>query len=66
MPVGKPRNTFVRHYPKHEFYYAFNKLVMQFHVVSVCPEMQTDVFRDESEKLLGKLCVQSAIFNSNF
>lgn len=30
---GKPWDTFVWHYPKHEFYYAFNKLVMQLHVV---------------------------------
>lgn len=61
---GKPRDTFVWHYPKHEFYYAFNKLVMQLHVVCM-PEIQTDVLA-KREKIAWENYVCRVQFQQQF
>lgn len=76
LSLGRLRKTsghFMWRHPKHEFYYAFNKLLMQLHVVC-SSQIQTDVFvsvveREREweweENCLGKLCVWSGIFSSN-
>jgi len=71
----KLRDTFVRHYPKHEFYYAFNKLVMQLHVVcrvahslSFCrPKIQTRCYwRVVRWKLLARIMCAECDFQQQF
>lgn len=56
------RDTFVWHYPKHEFYYAFNKLA---DAIACCLPLHTEHSGGE-RKLLGKIMFAEWNFQQHF